>query len=410
MKTAASTLALIAIATQWSGCTSPKTNTSENLPSQIPSTPLELHTSPTPQTGELAGAPGIEGLPGHPVREGIVSPGQAYPLPDIDFANLQDTPAEERTIDPPRVRDPEDWKPENIATPPGSSGQPGEPEKIVILENAEQEIPVAIAANPESSEAVDSPPASVDLALDLEDSDLLYRIPEAGEASAIPVFFPSDPRELTLSHILKWLDHQQISHPVDFPDPLAALQWLKQHRDAQPDVLGDRTKQVDKLFAWLASGSEGQDDPSSNPPEYLAQSPWNFGHSDRKNQSEKREPLLMSKASLWLHNPALHQGTMPDKSSIPSNSFSYPSVSPTPASVAPVAQNSQPTLDYSATLLWLQLASHNQPAFNDSFSSRFRNAPPSRDHTEALRWIQKASGNQKAPLHASILSSGVTNP
>jgi hypothetical protein len=119
---------------------------------------------------------------------------------------------------------------------------------------------------------------------------------------------------------------------------------------------------------------------------------------------------MLSKASLWLQNPAYQNANASvNANERPSNSL--PNFTPIQASSPAVRPNSSAqSLNYTATLRWLQLASQQQPASQYNLS-RPKNLPvPSSDHTEALRWLQKASGKRKAPLHASILSSGISNP
>jgi len=440
MKSYTSTITLIAVATQWIGCTSPKTQTSENLPSQLPGNPIELHADPALETGELAGEPGIEGLPGQPVAEGIVLPGDTYTLPDIDFVNLKDTPPEERSLDAPRVRDPEDWKPENLITPPGATGETGEPEKIVLQEDTEPADPAEnplLAENRDTSEeghsedplfarntdtsdegtsdpASDSSPHTAELSPELTNllanSPLSARALGDGEASAIPVFFPEDPAQLQLGQLLDWLDFQEIEHPDNFSDALAALQWLKQRRDSEPESLGDRKNQIDQLFAWLHSTPADSADHPNRGGSLLTGSPWDFSKISKGNHSADSNPLMLSKASLWLQNPAYQNANASvNANERPSNSL--PNFTPIQASSPAVRPNSSAqSLNYTATLRWLQLASQQQPASQYNLS-RPKNLPvPSSDHTEALRWLQKASGKRKAPLHASILSSGISNP
>jgi len=416
MKSHTSTIALIAIAAQWTGCTSPKTNTSENLPSQIPANPLELHTTSTPETGELAGEPGVEGLPGEPVSEGIITEGDIYILPDIDFVNLKDTPKEERSLDEPRVRNPEDWEPESIQTPPGASGEAGEPEKIVILEHEgpegiEAELahlgPIDEETGPEDQPESDNPFEVAQNSLNLPARGTF---PGNGEASAIPVFFPNDPEQLQLTDLVKWLDHHQIEHPGNFADSGVALQWLQQLHANDPDSLGDRKSEVDKLFAWLTSTPSGQDDPTLNRLNFLAGSPWNFPNNGQDTSSTKPNPLLMSKASLWLHNPALHPNTDTGEAGDASGTFTLPQSLQSSTRPATNAQASHQSLDYAATLHWIQLASQNKTPGQPSLSPRIQTSNSSRDHSEVLRWIQKASGKRKAPLHASVLSPSVPNP
>ena len=421
MKSHTSAITLIAIASHWVGCTSPKSQTSENLPSQLPANPIDLHPTPTLETGELAGEPGVEGLPGQPVAEGIVLPGDSYTPPDIDFANLKDIPPEERSLDTPRVRDPEEWKPENILTPPGATGEEGEPEKIVLLEDSDRpdldpELAAADQSSDEKAAFADEShldhlnPFSPELASLLTAPSSFPSSPQDGEASAIPVFFPSDPSQLKLDELLQWLDHQDIQHPEHFADTSEALLWLKQRRESELEGSGDRNNKIDQLFAWLTSSPSDQ---HGGPQMYATSftgTPWNFSQNDPTKDSSGSNPLMLSKAALWLQNPDYQQApSQPSASITPSNPFQNRTSLQASRSTNSRSNLAPTSFNYTATLRWLQLASQKRSSASQPVHVKSPASPPTLEHQEALRWLQKASG-KRAPLHASVLSSGVLNP
>ena len=390
--------ALASLPLLWAGCASPRTETSENLPSQIANDPEVVVTGININAHPVGGL-GLEGVAGVPNEGEIpVVPAGSYQPPDLDWENLQDE-LPDTPVYPPQP-------PENLQTFPGPEGQAGVQESIV-QGTPGSDLPENPGANPPTG-TPDLPwqPAIPHLA-----SNLSQDIPHSdyGEATATPIFVETRPGTPNLPGILAWLDHQDIAHPPNFADTSEALSWIRQELTANPDSFSSQPRDNKALMSWL-DGLQGQPvQPGQNRPQFAANLPWQIQAGSDPDAANTRPPVLLSKASLWLR-----QSTQaPNAQSQPANSpaplrplFPHPQASQAAnTSITPGLKVTG--LDYGAALNWLQQAS-SHPKDPQNFRATLRQTPS--NHTEALRWIQSASGKRKAPLHAAILAPGSTNP
>ena len=385
--------ALASLPLLWAGCASPRTETSENLPSQIANDPevvvtgIEINAHPV-------GGTGYEGVAGVPNEgETPVLPAGPYQLPDLDWENLQDelpgTP-----VYPPQP-------PENLQTFPGPEGQPGIQETIA-QDSTGFDLPENPGATPPSgSTELPWQPAIPHLASnpsqDLPHSDY-------GEATATPIFVETRPGTPNLPGILAWLDHQDIARPPNFADSSEALSWIRGELTASPDSFSNHPRDNKALLSWLDSLQGQTHQPGQDRPQFAANFPWQIQAGSSPDDADTRPPVLLSKASLWLRQstqvPAA-QGQQANTPSTPPPPFPHPQpIQPANTSITPRLKATG--LDYAAALNWLQQAS-SPPKDTKNFRATHRQAPS--NHTEALRWIQSASGKRKAPLHASLHGS-----
>jgi hypothetical protein len=420
MKARTPIFSLIPLLIFWSGCTSPQVNKSENLPSQLSNDPTSLEEIVIET--EPVGEAGIQGIAGIPTVGDTLQPDNSYMPPNLDYNNLQDLPPAQRpnSTDLPN---PEHWQTEELIIPQGPVGQPGEPEKIVSADpESEQTHPETSSDAPELAGIADSAEStepelatSADVPLDTELQLVQTTIPSRpfspyGEATTRPIFLPSDPARFSLPDLLSWLDRHNIDHPEEFANSAEALNWLRQRLHTPTEGTEQDQLHVQALLAWLDSGNGPSNDAGSTPLNLAASFPWQFPYNSNSD-SANDSPGMLSKAALWLHHPSLQSNTQSAQSNpssaAPSNlSFLQ---NPPPSTPQPSTNFPAPSVDYTATLRWLQLAA--QPK-NSGASATTRHRPnprPDRDHSEALRWLQKASG-KRAPLHASILSQGELNP
>jgi len=432
MKAQIPTLSLIPLLIFWSGCTSPQVNKSENLPSQLSNDPTALEEIAIEM--EPVGETGTQGIAGIPTAADTLQPDNPYTPPVLDYNNLQDFPPAQRrnSTDLPN---PEHWQPEELITPQGPVGQPGEPEKIVSTDpeaETHPSHPELPASSPEFAGIADAPEATLpaegqnpdqaadpaaaptaEASLDNETQPVLTSTPRRpyspyGEATTRPIFLPSDPARFSLPDLLSWLDRHNIDRPQEFADSTEALNWLRQRLHPPPEGSENDQRLLKALLSWMDSGNGPANDHPSNPVDLAASFPWQFSrnaNSDADNES----PVMLTKAARWLHHPSLQANTKPahPNTSAPSNLTFLKKPSPTASSTP--AHFPKPSVDYTATLHWLQMAAQSKTPERPVATKRQPNLRPSTDHSEALRWLQKASG-KKAPLHASILSQGDPNP
>ena len=402
MKPAKTISALITLPTLWAGCTSPRTQTSDNLPSKIANDP-EVATIQVNIHAHPVGGIGLEGMAGIPTEgKSPVTPPEPYQAPDLDWENLWDEPTDKPAL-PTET-------PENLQTLPGPNGETGVRKAIAMDEPLPKGAEPAPQVQPETDLNPKEPGGNHPrLLTSLPPTRASLPQSDYGEATAIPVFTQTSPGTPNLPSLLSWLDQRDIPHPSNFQEAREAVVWLRQELAANPDTFANNPLQRDALESWLNGLQYQPSTPGPSQPNATANLPWNFQATDTKGTENGQQPVLLSKAALWLQQASDHplpndgNAGQDPKGNRP---FQLPEATQTAAiSVSPRLKATG--LDYAAALQWIQQASQDpQPG-----QSILPGQPiPAYKHSEALRWIQAPSGKRTIPLHAAIVPPGTANP